>query len=374
MKILVTGGAGFIGSHLVDKLLDRGHEVRIFDNLDPQVHGDGQKIPSYLNREAQFILGDIRDREALKRALEDVEAVYHEASAVGVGQSMYQIQKYTHVNTLGTANLLDILVNEKNRVQKLILASSMSNYGEGKYRCNQCGVVYPRLRSLEQLKMCDWEVRCPSCQSSVSSLLTDEEKPLFPTSVYATTKRDQEEMFCEIGLAYNIPTVVLRYFNVYGPRQALANPYTGVIAIFSNCILGRQLPVIFEDGLQTRDFTHVQDIVQANLLALEKHKMGVGIFNVGTGRPTNLLQLFDALRRALSIPDGEPVGVEGRFRAGDIRHCYADISQIRAGLGFSPQVSLDSGIKDLTDWLQSQSPSNVAAMAMSELEAKGLVK
>jgi len=374
MRILVTGGAGFIGSHLVDALVRRGHEVRVYDNLDSQVHGDSQKTPEYLNREVEFVRGDIRDREALHKALDGVEVVYHEASAVGVGQSMYQIQKYAHVNVVGTANLLDIIVNEKTRVEKLALASSMSNYGEGKYSCTNCGVVYPKLRGPEQLKAREWEVQCPSCHASLSPLPTDENKPLFPTSVYATTKRDQEEMFCEVGLAYDIPTVVLRYFNVYGPRQALSNPYTGVIAIFSNCLLGEAPPVIFEDGLQTRDLTHVKDIVQANLLALERHQSGVEIFNVGTGVPTNLRQLVELLSRALSIKSDKPIPAAKRFRAGDIRHCFADISKISSKLGYSPQVPIDNGITDLTEWLRSQTPTDVLAKAMSELETKGLLK
>lgn len=374
MKIFVTGGAGFIGSHLVDALITRGHEVRVYDNLESQVHGNTQKVPEYFNRDAELIVGDIRNREALRKALGSAEVVFHEASAVGVGQSMYQVEKYVHVNTLGTANLLDIIVNEKTRVRKLILASSMSNYGEGKYQCDRCGIVYPRLRGLQQFKTHDWEVWCPSCNSPLSPLPTDEGKPLFPTSIYATTKRDQEEMFCEIGFAYDVPTVILRYFNVYGPRQALSNPYTGVIAIFSNCILGGAPPVLFEDGLQTRDFIHVRDIIQANLLALEKHETGVGIFNVGTGKPTTLLHLLDVLHRVLPVGNSEVVKASGRFRAGDIRHCFADISEIRSKLGFTPQVTFEDGIRELMDWVRLQPPSQVLAQAMSELEAKGLVK
>ena len=373
MKILVTGGAGFIGSHLVDALLARGHRVRVFDNLAPQVHGDSQRIPDYLNRDAEIVVGDIRDRGALKKAIDGVEVIYHHAAAVGVGQSMYQIERYVRANSLGTATLLDIIVNEKTRVEKLILASSMSNYGEGKYLCAWCGVVYPKLRRIEQLKCRDWEARCPSCDLPLSPLPTDEEKPLFPTSIYATTKRDQEEMFCEIGRAYGISTIILRYFNVYGPRQALSNPYTGVIAIFLNCILGGVFPVIFEDGQQSRDFIHVQDIVQANLLALERYERGIEIFNVGTGVPTNLLQLFQLLHRLLWIENGRAVKPSGRFRAGDIRHCFADISKIRSTLGFAPRVTLKDGIEGLASWLKAHIPSNVIARAMSELEARGLV-
>jgi len=374
MKVLVTGGAGFIGSHLVDALLAKGHDVRVFDSLESQVHGESGEVPSYLNRNAEFVRGDVCDRDALYRALNGIEVVYHQASVVGVGQSMYQIRKYSQANVVGTATLLDIIVNEKTKVGKLFLASSMSNYGEGRYKCASCGIVFPKLRGLEQLKARRWEVQCPTCHSSLSSMPTDESKPLFPTSVYATNKRDQEEMFCQVGLAYGIPTAVFRYFNVYGPRQALSNPYTGVIAIFSNCLLAGTIPVIFEDGLQTRDFTSVHDIVQANMLALEKHHSGVEIFNVGTGVPTNLVQLIEHLGRSLSMNFDKPIECANRFRAGDIRHCFADTSHIQSQLRFQPQVSLSVGLKELTEWLTAQRPSEVLPKAILELEAKGLVK
>src|SRR5262245_55794981 len=230
MRILVTGGAGFIGSHLVEALVTRGHDVRVYDNLEPQVHGATGTIPQYLNRDAELILADIRDRYTLAKAVQDVDVVFHYASSVGVGQSMYQIQKYVDVNALGAANLLDLIVNEKTDVRKLVLASSMSNYGEGKAMCSGCGVVSPMLRSRKQFVEQQWEVKCPTCRKDTTPVATDEDKPLIPTSIYATTKRTQEEMFCEVGFAYGIPTVVLRYFNVYGPRQALSNPYTGAVA------------------------------------------------------------------------------------------------------------------------------------------------
>ena len=229
MRILVTGGAGFIGSHLVDSLLGQGHEVAVYDNLDAQVHGEGQELPDYFNPHARFILGDVRDRDSLKKALDGIEVVFHLASAVGVGQSMHQIRRYTDVNSLGTATLLDIIVNDKNRVEKLVLSSSMSIFGEGTYRCDNCGVVYPRVRSLKQLEARDWELRCPSCRVSVAPLATDEQKPLFPVSVYATTKRDQEEMFCQVGFNYGIPTTVLRYFNVEKQKARKAAITLGVL-------------------------------------------------------------------------------------------------------------------------------------------------
>ena len=374
MKILVTGGAGFIGTHLVAALRERGHAVRLYDNLDPQVHGTDCSKPKSLPQDAEFIRGDIRDRDSLQQALEGIEAVFHLASAVGVGQSMYQVRHYADVNSTGTATLLDIIVNEKTRVEKLILSSSMSLFGEGKYQCGQCGVVAPSVRPLEQLAQSDWELHCPVCKAHVTPLPTDESKPLEPTSVYATTKRDQEEMFVQIGSAYGIPTGVLRYFNVYGPGQALSNPYTGVIAIFANSILAGESPVVFEDGRQTRDFTHVKDIVQANLLLLEKHTQGVEIFNVGTGVATDLKQMLDHLYRELTGGNNASANVLGRYRAGDIRHCFADHSKLQRTLGFSPQISLAEGIKDLAGWLKTEAPSNVSAGALAELEQKGLVK
>ena len=270
-KVLVTGGAGFIGSHLVDELVAQGNEVKVYDSLEPQVH-NGKK-PGYLNDGAEYVFSDIRDREALIKALEGVEVVYHEAAAVGVGQSMYQVHKYVDVNTLGTALLLDLLVNEEHEVKKLVVASSMSIYGEGKYECGECGIVYPRVRSDEQLKAREWELRCPECGRAVKPLPTDEEKPLHSTSIYAITKKDQEEMCLTVGRAYGLPTVALRYFNVYGPRQALSNPYTGVCAIFSCRIRNNNPPLIFEDGMQSRDFVSVYDIVAANLLAMKKSKI-----------------------------------------------------------------------------------------------------
>jgi len=369
-KILVTGGAGFIGSHLVDKLIELGYEVVVFDNLEPQVHGDGQKTPEYLNKECEFIKRDIRNRDELKKGLKSREIVFHQAAAVGVGQSMYEINKYTEVNILGTSNLLDILANENHRVEKLIIASSMSVYGEGKYSCVNCGVVYPKLRSLSQLKEGEWEMRCPSCNQEVQSLPTDEEKPLHPTSVYSISKRDQEEMCLTIGRAYRIPTVALRYFNVYGPRQALSNPYTGVAAIFSSRILNNHPPCIFEDGGQSRDFTHVSDIVQANLLAMESDDADYEVFNVGTGRPLTVLNIAEALIKSLS--SSVDMNIVRKYREGDIRHCYADISKIRDQLGFQPKVKFEKGISEFIGWVRGEEARDQFEKSRRELEEKGL--
>ncbi len=330
MKILVTGGAGFIGSHIVDELIKLKHDVRIFDNLDPQVHSN---MPEYLNPNAEFIKGDVRNINDLKEALKDIEIIFHEASAVGVGQSMYRINYYVDSNTSGTANLLHLLVNSEHCVKKLIVASSMSIYGEGSYECEKCGIVYPIERKESQLKERNWEMKCPDCNSTVKPYAVNESKPLNSTSIYAMTKRHQEEMCLLIGKTYSIPTVALRYFNVYGSRQSLSNPYTGVAAIFLSRIKNNNSPLIFEDGLQSRDFIHVSDIVNANILAMKNSNMNYNTFNVGTGKPTTVLDVVKILTKTL----GSNIKPEivNKYRKGDIRHCYADISKIK-GCGFEP--------------------------------------
>ncbi|HIE51651.1 MAG TPA: NAD-dependent epimerase/dehydratase family protein [Armatimonadetes bacterium] len=385
MNILVTGGWGFIGSHLAEALVEQGHFVRVLDNLEPQVHGTEPTGPGdyrqTLQEKVELLQGDIRDPEMVRRALRGVEAVYHLAAAVGVGQSMYEIRRYMEVNTLGTAILLETIVNHGRDLRKLIVASSMSIYGEGKYECARCGVVYPRTRPwLGEVKQREdrrigegsvWEQRCPFCRAVVRPRPTDEEKPLYPTSPYAIGKRDTEELALSVGRAYQIPTVALRYFNVYGPRQALSNPYTGAAAIFASRLLNGHPPIIYEDGLQTRDFIHVRDVVQANLLALEKDEANYEAFNVGTGRALSILDLARLLCACLNS-DLEPQVVY-RFRAGDIRHCYADLSKIQERLGFTPQVRFEEGVVDLVEWVRTQTAEDRFEQAVGELEARGLV-
>ena len=376
-KILVTGGAGFVGSHLVDLLIEKGHDVIIYDNLEPQVHGPERKKPDYLNPEAQFVLGDVRDRELLTKTLEGVEVIFHQAARVGVGQSMYEIEKYTSYNSLGGAILLDIIINNhkiRDKVEKIVVASSMSIYGEGKYKCDNCGIIYPKLRPTEQLKKHIWEVLCPHCGRELKPLPTDEDKPLFPTSIYAITKRDHEEMFLAIGRSYKIPTVALRYFNIYGPRQALSNPYTGVAAIFSSRLLNKKPPVIFENGLQTRDFIHVKDIAIANYLAMEKEEANYEVFNVGTGRNLTIKEVAEILKEKICPElDIKPV-IENKYREGDIRHCYADISKISNKLGFKPSISFEDGIEDLTNWVRTQKAEDRFEQARLELKKYGLAE
>jgi dTDP-L-rhamnose 4-epimerase len=275
-------------------------------------------------------------------------------------------------NTLGTALMLELLTAGKYSVQKLVVASSMSIYGEGAYECSSCGPVFPNLRTPEHLLERDWEMRCPYCQKVSVAVPTNEDKPLSPTSIYAISKRDQEEMCLTIGRAYHIPTVALRYFNVYGPRQALSNPYTGVAAIFSSRLLNGNPPLVFEDGLQSRDFVHVSDIVQANLLAMTKDRANYGVFNIGTGRPLTVLDVAHALSRALGV-NVQPKIVT-RFRDGDIRHCFADISKAREVLGYAPKVAFEDGIPDLVKWVRDQESLDLVDKAARELEERGLTK
>jgi len=369
-NVLVTGGAGFIGSHLVDALIERGHRVRVLDSLVSQVHED--RLPEHLNPAAEFIRGDVCDGSAVERALEGINVIFHEAAEVGVGQSMYEMDRYVRANDLGTAVLLERVIKRRDKIKKLIVASSMSIYGEGAYHCASCGVVYPHLRDDVQLLERRWEMECPTCKDQLSSTGTSEDKPLFPTSIYAITKQDQEQFCLVIGRAYGIPTVALRYFNVYGPRQALSNPYTGVCAIFSSSLLNDQRPLIFEDGKQTRDFVHVRDIVEANLLALETDRADYLPVNVGTGVATSILEVTRLLAGGLN-KNVEPE-IVGKYRQGDIRHCVADISRAKSLLGYEPSISLAEGIPELLSWVRVQTPTDQAVKATAELETHQLVR
>ncbi len=371
MKILVTGGAGFIGSHLTDALLEEGHQVRVLDSLDPQVHGQSQAWPAYLSRDAELIQGDVRDGELVAKALQGIEVVYHQAAAVGVGQSMYEIQRYVAVNSLGAAVLLEAVVAGQTQVERLVVASSMSLYGEGAYIDADGEAAFPQLRPDAQLERREWEHHDAQGRE-LRPVPTPESKPASPTSVYAVTKRDHEELFLAVGSAYRIPTVALRYFNIYGPRQSLSNPYTGVAAIFSSRLRNGKSPKIFEDGNQSRDFIHVSDIVRANLLAMERAEVDYDVVNVGTGTPTSILQVADALRAALRV-DVAPEIVQ-QFRAGDIRHCYADITKIQQRLGFQPKMSLQDGIADLVAWAQKTEAVDRLDQAIQELADRGLAQ
>jgi dTDP-L-rhamnose 4-epimerase len=367
-RVLVTGGAGFIGSHLVDALVSRGHQVRILDALVPQVHGTGARWPAWVPADVETMRGDVRDPATWEGALRDCEVVYHLAAEVGVGQSMYEITRYMDANTMGTAHMLELLARGRVRPRKLILASSMSVYGEGAYRTASGDAVYPALRAAHTLQQRQWNLFADHGDALVPQP-TDEDKPLRPASIYAVSKRDQEEMCLTVGRAYGIPTVAFRCFKVYGPRQALSNPYTGIAAIFSGRILNGQPPVVFEDGRQGRDFINVTDIVQGLLLPLASDGADYQAVNLGTGRCTSVLEVAETLIRLLGA-DVTPL-VNNHYRAGDIRCCYADISKAGRLLGFRPAVTFEAGMEELIVWLRRQTAVDRVDAATAELKARG---
>jgi dTDP-L-rhamnose 4-epimerase len=369
MRILVTGGAGFIGSHLVRALVARGDDVVVLDKLEPQVHAS---VAPELPASVELIAGDVGDVALADRALAGADAVIHLAAAVGVGQSMYAIARYTELNTMATARFLERVVAQRPMPVRLVVASSMSIYGEGEYECDEHGRIAPGPRAEEQLLARVWEVACPICGSELRPVGTREVKQLIPTSIYAITKRDHEEMCLVTGAAYGIPTVALRFFNVYGPGQALSNPYTGVAAIFASRLLNGRSPMIFEDGAQSRDFTHVSDIVRGMLLSLDSRAAPGYPINLGTGRPTTVSEVAEAISSRMGV-EIEPVRNE-QYRAGDIRHCFADPARARQLLGFEAKVGFAAGMAELVDWLRDQEAVDRVDVATRELAARGLTR
>jgi len=368
-RILITGGAGFIGSHVADALLERGYRVRVLDSLSEQVHGSPQALPDYLAGEVEVVQGDVRDRSALERALHGVEGVFHFASMVGVGQSMYQIEQYVDINNRGTAVLLEALL--RGPVSKLVVASSMSVYGEGLYRDRAGVACEPQPRSQERLRAGEWELLDEE-GAPLEPVATPESKTPMPESIYALSKYDQEMMCLLFGRAYDVPVTALRFFNVYGERQALSNPYTGVLAIFAARYLNGRAPKIFEDGLQRRDFVHVSDLAEGCVRALECAAARDQVFNLGSGVAYTVLEIAERLARTLGKSHLTPQ-ISGAYRAGDIRNCFADISRARATLGYRPKVSLEAGLEDLCGWLEGRTDEDRSDAADRELRKHGLV-
>jgi dTDP-L-rhamnose 4-epimerase len=366
--ILITGGGGFIGSHLANELLSAGYDVRVLDVLIPQVHGAAAERPLYLNPDAEFINGDLRDPETLRKALRGVEGVFHLAAAVGVGQSMYQIEHYTSINNIGTAVLLEALLEKP--VGKLVVASSMSIYGEGLYRDVSGRIHSPPERSLNQLRAGRWDLT-DAGGGPLHPVPTPETKVAMPASVYALSKYDQEKLCLITGRAYNIPTAAMRFFNAYGPHQALSNPYTGVLAIFAARLLNGNPPLIFEDGLQKRDFVSVYDVARACRLAYETEEASDQVFNVGSGEACTVREVAATICHALNKEHIE-AQVSGKFRQGDIRHCYADITRARMVLGYEPEVTLEKGVMELAEWLEGQIAVDRVEAASAELAKRGL--
>jgi dTDP-L-rhamnose 4-epimerase len=365
--VLITGGAGFIGSYVADELLAHGYQVRALDNLSSQVHGAVARRPDYLNPEIELVRGDIRDARRVLEALNGIDLVVHLAAAVGVGQSMYEMAHYTSTNTVGTAVLLEAIA--KKQVERLVVASSMSLYGEGLYRAVDGSICEGHQRSLEQLRLSEWELTdekgCP-----LTPIPTPESKQPNIASIYALSKFDQECMCLMIGRAYEIPVVGLRFFNIYGPRQSLSNPYTGVLAIFASRLLNDKPPVIFEDGQQLRDFVSVHDVKRACRLALEQPAGNGKVFNIGSGERYTIREIAELMAETLG-KDIEPA-VMGQYRVGDIRHCFADITRARTILQYQPRVSLQQGIAELASWLEGQAAMDRVAEACAELSTRGL--
>jgi dTDP-L-rhamnose 4-epimerase len=367
-RVLITGGAGFIGSHVTDVLLATGYEVRLLDNLNTQVHGTSRRPPAYLNREAELMIGDVTDPVAVDRALRGADMVLHLASAVGVGQSMYDMVSYVQTNEVGTAILLEALA--KRPAARLVVASSMSIYGEGSCRDADGQPVNPSERSMPQLRGGRWELEDEGGRPLIP-LPTPESKQPSLSSVYALNKYAQERLCLMIGKAYGIPTAALRFFNVYGPRQALSNPYTGVLAIFAARLLNGRSPMVFEDGLQRRDFVHVHDVANACRLALESRYDGE-VFNIGSGQSRSILSIASDLADVMNRRDLKPI-ITGKYRAGDIRHCFADIQKSAEHLRFMPAIEFKRGLEELAEYLAGQIPDDNVERATAELASRGLV-
>jgi dTDP-L-rhamnose 4-epimerase len=371
MNILITGGAGFIGSHLAERLAAAGHRITVLDNLSPQIHGPDCPLVAKVRSCANLLQGDVRERADWLKALDGQEAIVHLAAETGTGQSMYEIDRYVDVNIRGTGLLLDLLANHPHQVRKLLVASSRSIYGEGKAHCPKCGVVYPTERPDASLRRGDFEVKCPTCGGDTEQRPTDEGSKLHPSSIYGITKLTQEQLFLTAGRSLGIPATALRYQNVFGPGQSLSNPYTGILSIFSTRIRNGNGLNIFEDGLESRDFVYIDDVVDATIAALLSPAADHQVFNVGSGVATDVMTVARTLCEAYGA--NVPIEVSGNYRLGDIRHNHADLSRITERLGFSPQVSFAEGVRRFTQWvLQQDTAVDTYQQSIDEMKRRGL--
>jgi dTDP-L-rhamnose 4-epimerase len=375
-NILITGGAGFIGSRLANLLVAGGHSVRVLDNLSPQIHGaEPESSPLFLSLrdDVEFIRGSVTNRADLIKALQGIDTVVHLAAETGTGQSMYAIQHYSDVNIGGTALLLDLIANEPFPIKKIVVASSRAVYGEGKYQCDQHGFVFPSARSATDMEQGDFSVHCPVCGISAEFVATDEETPVRPSSVYGVTKLTQEQMVLTVGKALGISAIAFRYQNVYGPGQSLSNPYTGILSIFSTRIRNKSAINIFEDGKESRDFVFIDDVVAVTAKAVEHERQMVDVFNAGSGVASDVLTIADTLQRLLG--QTVPTNVSGQFRVGDIRHNFADLTKVREILGFKPSIFIEEGLQRFVDWVKSEQVQvDRYEQSLDELKAKGLFK
>lgn len=375
-RVVITGGAGFIGSNLALKLLERNYEVTVLDNLNSQIHGENPETSftfKLIKDKVQFIKGDVRNFKDLREALRDSNIIVHLAAETGTGQSMYEIDKYVDINIGGTAKILDLVANEANCVEKFIIAASRAVYGEGKFICNTHGIVYPQSRLDENMAIGDFEVKCPVCNENVDMLPTDEKSELHPTSVYGFTKQAQEQLCMIVGKSINVPVVALRFQNVYGPGQSLKNPYTGILSIFSTRIKNNNDINVFEDGYETRDFVYIDDVTDAIILSIENDNANFEVFNIGSGEKTDVLTVANALKN--KYRSSIKINVSGNYRLGDIRHNLGDLSHIKEKLGFEPKVSFNEGISNFIDWVENQEiESDNFDKSIQKMKEKGLFK
>lgn len=372
-NVLISGGAGFIGSNLALALIDKGWNVTVLDNLSPQIHGADSPLYKSIEGKVNFIRGDVRSKDDWRKALKGQNCIVHLAAETGTGQSMYQIQQYTDVNIGGTGIFLDLLANEPHEVSRIVVASSRAIYGEGRYHCRDCGDVYPESRTAQHMENGDYEVKCPICAQNVEMRPTHEDSKIHPSSIYGITKQTQEQLVLAAGDALNIPAVAFRYQNVYGPGQSLSNPYTGILSIFSTRIRNKNDILIFEDGLESRDFVYIDDVVKATIEGIENPAAAGHVFNVGAGVSTSVTTVANTLVNAY----GSAVDVKttGNFRVGDIRHNIADLSKIKKILGFTPSVTFEQGIKKFTDWVLTQETQvDSYEDSIKEMKLKGLYK
>jgi len=373
-NILITGGAGFIGSRLCEKLFDQGNNITVLDNLSKQIHGNGESfLFNKIKDKCTFIKGDVRDKNDWAHAIKNQEIIIHLAAETGTGQSMYEVEKYTNVNVIGTSHMLEILANSNHNVKKIIVASSRSIYGEGKYNCKTHGVQYPSKRKEEDMKKGEFNPKCSMCNSSLNVLPTDEQSKIHPSSIYGINKQQQEQMVMLMGESLSIPSIAFRYQNVYGPGQSLSNPYTGILSIFSTRILNGNDLDIYEDGEETRDFVYIEDAVDATILGIEKEEANGNIFNVGSGVSTRVLDVANTLKRLYNSEIN--ITVSGKFRLGDIRHNFADLSKSKDILGFTPKYNFERGITEFVNWVKTQEVmEDKYEKSIQQLKNKGLMK
>lgn len=377
MNVLITGGAGFIGSNIALKLKEKGYDVTVLDSLSEQIHGTDpdHTSPLYQNirYKVNFIRGDVNKREDWEKALVGIDYVIHLAAETGTGQSMYEIKKYIDTNIGGTALLLDILTNTKHNVKRVVVAESRAIYGEGKYHCPKCGEVYPLERKESDMSKGDFECKCPKCGGNIELVATTEDSAIHPTSVYGISKQVQGQLVHLVCKSIGVESVSFRYQNVYGPGQSLTNPYTGILSIFSTRIKNGNGLNIFEDGKETRDFVYIDDVVDATILGLEVPEANGHVFNIGTGVATDVLTVANTLCEKYGVK--VPITVSGNYRLGDIRHNYADISAARKILGFNPKWTFSKGIEQFTKWVNQQDiQEDKYEVSIEEMKKKGLYK